>query len=82
LFSIGAGRAARYGGALIDQRQTLDAKGVDKDQSIRPEYEILLREAATGLCRASRRGSYIIRLFDIGRAWFLRDPILQGRVSR
>jgi phospholipid/cholesterol/gamma-HCH transport system permease protein len=70
------GRVARLdtaGAWLIDRaRQTLDAKGVDaKIESIRPEYEILLREAhyrALAL-REPPSGSYIIRLFaDIGES--------------
>ena len=70
------GRVARLdtaGAWLIDRaRQTLDAKGVDaKIESIRPEYEILLREARYRALavREPPSGSYIIRLFaDIGES--------------
>lgn len=70
------GRVARLdtaGAWLIDRaRQTLDAKGVDaKIESIRPEYEILLREARyrAFAVREPPSGSYIIRLFaDIGES--------------
>lgn len=69
------GRVARLdtaGAWLIDRaRQTLDSKGVDaKFQSVRPEYEILLREAgyrALAMPRP-RYGSYLIRLLaDTGQ---------------
>jgi len=70
------GRVARLdtaGAWLIDRaRQTLDAKGVEcEDRSIRPEYEILLREARYRALavREPPSGSYIIRLFaDIGES--------------
>ena len=70
------GRVARLdtaGAWLIDRaRQTLDAKGVDaKIESIRPEYEILLREARYRALAVQEppSGSYIIRLFaDIGES--------------
>ena len=70
------GRVARLdtaGAWLIDRaRQTLDAKGVDaKIESIRPEYEILLREARYRALavRQPPSGSYVIRLFaDIGES--------------
>ncbi|MGH6834628.1 MAG: ABC transporter permease [Methylocella sp.] len=70
------GRVARLdtaGAWLIDRaRQKLDAKGVDaKLESVRPEYEILLREAryrALPLPRAPS-GSHIVRLLaDVGES--------------
>lgn len=70
------GRVARLdtaGAWLIDRaRQTLDAKGVDaKIESIRPEYETLLREARYRDLAVPEppSGSYIIRLLaDIGES--------------
>jgi phospholipid/cholesterol/gamma-HCH transport system permease protein len=70
------GRVARLdtaGAWLIDRaRQTLNAKGVDaKLESIRPEYEILLREARfrTLTVPKAPRGSYGLRLLaDIGES--------------
>jgi phospholipid/cholesterol/gamma-HCH transport system permease protein len=69
----GVARLDTAGAWLIDRaRQTLDAKGVDaKIESIRPEYEILLREARYRALavREPPSGSYIIRLFaDIGES--------------
>src|ERR1700716_4131949 len=70
------GRVARLdtaGAWLIDRaRQTLDAKGVDaKLESVRPEYEILLREARYRALAAPRQpsGSYLVALFaDVGES--------------
>jgi phospholipid/cholesterol/gamma-HCH transport system permease protein len=61
------------GAWLIDRaRQTLDAKGVDtKLESVRPEYEILLREARYRALAVPKRqsGSHIVRLLaDIGES--------------
>ncbi|HUI20727.1 MAG TPA: MlaE family lipid ABC transporter permease subunit [Methylocella sp.] len=61
------------GAWLIDRtRQVLDAKGVDATlESIRPEYEILLREARYRVLAVPKppRGSYIVRLLaDIGES--------------
>jgi phospholipid/cholesterol/gamma-HCH transport system permease protein len=70
------GRVARLdtaGAWLIDRaRQTLDAKGIDaRLESVRPEYEILLREAryrALAVPKAPS-GSHIARLLaDIGES--------------
>ncbi|MGH6936677.1 MAG: ABC transporter permease, partial [Methylocella sp.] len=60
------------GAWLIDRaRQTLDAKGVDaRLESVRPEYEILLREARYHALAAPRPpgGSHLIALLaDIGQ---------------
>jgi phospholipid/cholesterol/gamma-HCH transport system permease protein len=68
------GRVSRLdtaGAWLIDRaRQTLDAKGVDaRLESVRPEYEILLREARYHALAAPRPkgGSHLIALLaDIG----------------
>ena len=68
------GRVARLdtaGAWLIDRaRQTLDAKGVDaRLESVRPEYEILLREARYRALAVPKppSGSHIVRLLaDIG----------------
>jgi phospholipid/cholesterol/gamma-HCH transport system permease protein len=70
------GRVARLdtaGAWLIDRaRQTLDAKGVDaKLESVRPEHEILLREARYHALAVPRppSGSYLIALLaDIGES--------------
>jgi phospholipid/cholesterol/gamma-HCH transport system permease protein len=70
------GRVTRLdtaGAWLIDRaRQTLDAKGVDaRLESVRPEYEILLREARYRALAMPRRpgGSYLITLFaDVGES--------------
>jgi phospholipid/cholesterol/gamma-HCH transport system permease protein len=70
------GRVARLdtaGAWLIDKaRQTLDAQGVDATlESIRPEYEILLREARYRVLAVPKppSGSYIVRLLaDIGES--------------
>ena len=70
------GRIARLdtaGAWLIDRaRQTLDAKGVDaKLESVRPEYEILLREARYRALPVPKppSGSYLIGLLaDIGES--------------
>ncbi|MGH6801537.1 MAG: ABC transporter permease, partial [Methylocella sp.] len=70
------GRVARLdtaGAWLIDRaRQTLDAKGVDaKLESVRPEYEILLREARYRALPVPKppSGSHIVRLLaDIGES--------------
>ena len=70
------GRVARLdtaGAWLIDRaRQTLDAKGVDaKLESVRPEYEILLREARYRALPAPKppSGSHIVRLLaDVGES--------------
>ena len=70
------GRVARLdtaGAWLIDRaRQTLHAKGIDATlEAIRPEYEILLREARYRALAVpkSPSGSYIIRLLaDIGES--------------
>jgi phospholipid/cholesterol/gamma-HCH transport system permease protein len=61
------------GAWLIDRaRQTLDAKGVDaRLESVRPEYEILLREARYRALAAPRppSGSYLIALLaDVGES--------------
>jgi len=69
------GRIARLdtaGAWLIDRtRQTLDAKGIDaRLESVRPEYEILLREARYRALAVPRRpgGSFLIRMLaDIGQ---------------
>src|ERR1700719_4254240 len=70
------GRVARLdtaGAWLIDRaRQTLDATGVDaRLESVRPDYEILLREAryrALAVPRP-RSGSYLIALLaDVGES--------------
>jgi phospholipid/cholesterol/gamma-HCH transport system permease protein len=68
------GRIARLdtaGAWLIDRaRQTLDAKGVDaRLESVRPEYEILFREARYRALAVPKppSGSHIVRLLaDIG----------------
>ncbi|MGH6851396.1 MAG: ABC transporter permease [Methylocella sp.] len=70
------GRVARLdtaGAWLIDRaRQTLDAKGVDaKLESVRPEYEILLREARYRALPVPKppSGSHVVRLLaDIGES--------------
>jgi phospholipid/cholesterol/gamma-HCH transport system permease protein len=70
------GRVARLdtaGAWLIDRaRQALGAKGVDATlESIRPEYEILLREARYRVLAVPKptRGSYIVRLLaDVGES--------------
>src|SRR6202045_94984 len=70
------GRVARLdtaGAWLIDRaRQTLDAKGVDaRLESVRPEYEILLREARYRALAVPKppSGSHIVRLLaDIGES--------------
>src|SRR6202045_4712979 len=70
------GRVARLdtaGAWLIDRaRQTLDAKGVDaRLKSVRPEYEILLREARYRALAVPKppSGSHIVRLLaDIGES--------------
>ena len=70
------GRVARLdtaGAWLIDRaRQTLDAKGVDATlESIRPEYEILLREARYRALPVPKppSGSQIVRLLaDVGES--------------
>jgi phospholipid/cholesterol/gamma-HCH transport system permease protein len=70
------GRVARLdtaGAWLIDRaRQTLDAKGVDaRLESVRPEYEILLREARYRTLPVPKppSGSHIVRLLaDIGES--------------
>ena len=70
------GRVARLdtaGAWLIDRaRQTLDAKGVDaRLELVRPEYEILLREARYHALAVPRppSGSYLIALLaDIGES--------------
>jgi len=61
------------GAWLIDRaRQTLDAKGVDaRLESVRPEYEILLREARYRVLAVPRppSGSYLIALLaDVGES--------------
>jgi phospholipid/cholesterol/gamma-HCH transport system permease protein len=61
------------GAWLIDRaRQTLDAKGVDaRLESVRPEYEILLREARYRALAVPRppSGSYLIALLaDVGES--------------
>jgi phospholipid/cholesterol/gamma-HCH transport system permease protein len=61
------------GAWLIDRaRQTLDAKGIDaRLESVRPEYEILLREARYRALAAPRppSGSYLIALLaDVGES--------------
>ena len=70
------GRVARLdtaGAGLIDRaHQTLDAKGVDaKLESVRPEYEILLREAryhALAVPRPPSESYLIALLADIGES--------------
>ncbi len=70
------GQVARLdtaGAWLIDRaRQTLDAKGVDaRLESVRPEYEILLREARYRALAVPRppSGSYLIALLaDVGES--------------
>lgn len=67
------GRLDTAGAWLIDRAcQTLHAKGVDaKLEAIRPEYEILLREARYRILTMPKppSGSYIIRLLaDIGES--------------
>ena len=70
------GRVARLdtaGAWLIDRaRQMLEAKGVDaKVESVRPEYEILLREARYHALAVPRppSGSYLISLLaDVGES--------------
>jgi phospholipid/cholesterol/gamma-HCH transport system permease protein len=61
------------GAWLIDRaRQTLDAKGIDaRLESVRPEYEILLREARYRALAVPRppSGSYLIALLaDVGES--------------
>jgi phospholipid/cholesterol/gamma-HCH transport system permease protein len=73
---IDLGRVARLdtaGAWLIDRaRQTLDAKGVDaRLESVRPEYEILFREARYRALPAPKppSGSHVVRLLaDIGES--------------
>jgi len=67
------GRLDTAGAWLIDRaRQTLDAKGVDaRLESVRPEYEILLREARYRALAVPRQpsGSYLIALLaDVGES--------------
>jgi phospholipid/cholesterol/gamma-HCH transport system permease protein len=67
------GRLDTAGAWLIDRaRQTLDAKGVDaRLESVRPEYEILLREARYRALAVPRppSGSYLIALLaDVGES--------------
>jgi phospholipid/cholesterol/gamma-HCH transport system permease protein len=67
------GRLDTAGAWLIDRaRQALDAKGVDaKLESVRPEYEILLREARYRPLAVPRQpsGSYLIALLaDVGES--------------
>ncbi|MGH6794445.1 MAG: ABC transporter permease, partial [Methylocella sp.] len=70
------GRVARLdtaGAWLIDRaRQRLDAKGIDaKLESVRPEYEILLREARYRALPVPKppSGSHVVRLLaDIGES--------------
>jgi phospholipid/cholesterol/gamma-HCH transport system permease protein len=74
------------GAWLIDRtRQTLNAKGIEATlQSVRPEYEILLREAGYRTLAAPPRrgGSYIIDLLvDIGKTVALAGADLFKMVS-
>src|SRR5580704_8958048 len=67
------GRLDTAGAWLIDRaRQALEAKGVDaKLESVRPEYEILLREARYRPLAVPRQlsGSYLIALLaDVGES--------------
>jgi phospholipid/cholesterol/gamma-HCH transport system permease protein len=67
------GRLDTAGAWLIDRaRQTLDAKGIDaRLESVRQEYEILLREARYHALAAPRQpsGSYLIALLaDVGES--------------
>jgi phospholipid/cholesterol/gamma-HCH transport system permease protein len=69
----GVARLDTAGAWLIDRaRQTLDAKGVDaRLESVRPEYEILLREAryrALALPRRPGRSYLITVLADVGES--------------
>jgi phospholipid/cholesterol/gamma-HCH transport system permease protein len=69
----GVARLDTAGAWLIDRaRQTLDAKGVEATlESVRPEYEILLREARYRALPVPKppSGSHIVRLLaDIGES--------------